>query len=451
MGSLSANTIQVNDVKVDVTAKSSLAARDQAIIKARQVAFKKMAMENVDLGISETAAVPSDDVLENMVDDYEIVKEKLSNVRYIGTFNISFNKKSVTKYLAGPDKYRGTPSSQGDVQPVSLMDAAGGAGSGKQSPTKLHSGKLSYVIIPVYVSEDDSLLWEDTNLWHLYWVKEETKTQGKEFGIDYTVPLADLRDIQGLTIEEALTVKTQAIAKLLERYQKEAAVLVMIKKIDDTGNTHELTLKDFTRGGINRSIDVITLDAHNQKLDAVFVAAKKKAFEFMQGHLSEGDVSVVQVGPTSVSSDDEGQSPLGHSTDDEQDNDDASDGPGDAYRPAPMDNQSAGGSQGIPVKIAYNSLKEWQDVRRKLSAQPWIQSYDVVSFNKDQAQIMIESTLPSHEVEAKLSALGVNTAGGRDVGYRPARSEDQLPSNDGEVRSTKLAPLSIRHSEPRQD
>lgn len=449
MGGLYANTIQVNDVKVDVTAKSSLAARDQAIIKARQVAFKKMAQENVDLGIPDTAAIPSDDVLENMVDDYEIVKEKLSNVRYIGTFNISFNKRSVTKYLAGPDKYRSnSPSSEG-LQSVSLMEAAGGLGSVKQSPTKLHSGKLSYVLIPVYISEDDSLLWEDTNLWHLYWVKEETKTQGKEFGIDYTVPLADLRDIQALTIEEALTVKTQAISKLLERYQKEAAVLVMIKKIDDTGNTHELTLKDFTRGGINRSIDIITLEAHNQKLEAVFAAAKKKAFEFMQGHLSEGDISVVQVGPTALSSDNDEQG----ESNEQDDNTDASDGPGDAYRPTPMNPPSTGEARGIPIQITYNSLKEWQDVRRKLSAQPWIQSYDVVSFNKDQAQIMIESNLTAAEVESKLSALGVNTSGGRDADYRTVNIEGTVGSNSdgGALRPAKLAPLSIRHSAPRQD
>jgi len=239
---------------------------------------------------------------------------------------------------------------------------------------------------------------------------------------------------------------------LLERYQKEAAILVMIKKIDDTGNTHELTIKDFTRSGLNRSIDVITLDAHNQKLDAVFVAAKKKAFEFMQGHLAEGDVSVVQVGPASVSSDDEDQGAVSHESGNQSGNDagDEEDGD-DSYRPAPSGMGPTGDSRGIPVKVAYNSLREWQDVRRKLSAQPWIQSYDVVSFNKDQAQIMIESTLPSHEVEAKLSALGVSTSGASGAGYRPARGEDLATAGTGDVRPTKLAPLSIRQSEPRQD
>ena len=80
------NLFTVEGVTVDVTAENAVAARDEAFMKAQRDAFAVLAKRMVAEGQAGNVGVPDDDTLSSFVKDFEVTNEKLSAVRYIGTY-----------------------------------------------------------------------------------------------------------------------------------------------------------------------------------------------------------------------------------------------------------------------------------------------------------------------------------------------------------------------------
>src|SRR5688572_25282042 len=89
----------VENVQVDITADSALAARDQAFDKAQVEAFKILAQRMLPESAVATFTPPDVATISAMVQDYEMTAEKLSSVRYIGTYNFTFRGPAVERYL----------------------------------------------------------------------------------------------------------------------------------------------------------------------------------------------------------------------------------------------------------------------------------------------------------------------------------------------------------------
>lgn len=114
-GSAVAANYVVRDVKVDVEAKSAIEARNNALNKARRVAFNVLSTRLLNANEKKSISTASDNDIASMVDSFEINREKQSKNRYLASVNVTFNERAVQTYLGRysnvglPDSYYDTP------------------------------------------------------------------------------------------------------------------------------------------------------------------------------------------------------------------------------------------------------------------------------------------------------------------------------------------------------
>jgi hypothetical protein len=364
-GLLLAASVPIRNIQVDVQGKTALDAREMALAKARQLAFTRLVSENPTYGISASDGVPPADILEALVDDYEVVAEKMSNVRYVGTFNINFNERALQKYLKGSRRL---------VNPDGQTAKQDSSGASMVSAEKI-------VIIPIYISPDTSFLWEESNPWTRHWVKFETQAKGKMDRYNFTVPLGDLKDIMVLTIEDAITSKGQKINSLMERYQAEVALIPILKSLDDGINSHELQFKTFSKAGLQQATEPIILQGQRGViLDDIMKTATKKVAAALNGKVSDDKMQNAIV-----------------------DNQLKRDMPLSTEERALASEQSSN----LKVTANFRTFQDWQAIRQSLSKSDLIDGVDVLNLTRQQADLFIKSRGSLSALKAKLAALGV--------------------------------------------
>ncbi len=184
----------VEGVKVDVTADSALTARDQAFDKAQIDAFTVLAGRM--LSESELAAFTPPDAatVSPMVQDYEVTAEKLSSVRYIGTYTFTFRAQAVERYL--------------NVQ--------------GQSYTNVASAPL--VILPFYQTGGRTYLWSPYNSWMRAW--NRNSGSGNTL-VPLIVPMGDLEDVSDIGDDDVFSYNPSKLSALLKRYDAGDAVIAV--------------------------------------------------------------------------------------------------------------------------------------------------------------------------------------------------------------------------------
>lgn len=216
---------EVNDVVADVTAANAAAARDQAIMQAQRDALGQLLTR---LGADTAlAAKQNDDQLARLVQGFEVQQERTSAVRYIGTFTVQFKPQAVRALLSG----------------------AGGT-------VTLARGKPE-VILPVVISNNRAILWEDTTPWRKAW--EDAAQRGGL--IPLIVPPGDIDVIALINGQEALAGKPDALAAIMSKYQVEnLAVATWREPAQPTGPV-QLELTRFTPEGGNGTPVQLSLNA----------------------------------------------------------------------------------------------------------------------------------------------------------------------------------------------
>ena len=184
---------KVEGVVVDVTAASALAARDQAFEKAQVDAFTVLAGRMLPESALESFKAPDSATVSAMVEDYEVTAEKLSSVRYIGTYTISFRPAAVERYL--------------NVQ--------------GQSYTNVVSAPL--VILPFYQVSGKNFLWSPYNIWMRAW----NRAPASGVPVPVIVPIGDLEDVSDIGDDDVFGYNPDKLAALLKRYDAGDAVLAV--------------------------------------------------------------------------------------------------------------------------------------------------------------------------------------------------------------------------------
>lgn len=91
-----AQTIIVGNVKVSVKADSAASAREQALDQAHQIAFQKLLNEHFP---ERASALPSPEVLGNMVSDFSIDREKATPTSYTASLTFQFDEPQVIAWV----------------------------------------------------------------------------------------------------------------------------------------------------------------------------------------------------------------------------------------------------------------------------------------------------------------------------------------------------------------
>ncbi len=202
----------VEGVLVDVTADSALAARDLAFDKAQIDAFTVLAGRMLSESELASFKAPDAATISPMVQDYEVTAEKLSSVRYIGTYTFSFRASAVERYL----NVQGTPY------------------------TNVVSAPL--VVLPFFQTGGRSFLWSPYNVWMKAW----SRLGSASVPVPVIVPIGDLEDVSDIGDDDVFSYKPEKLASLLKRYDAGDAVIAIA--IPD-GKLSRLTETDSAEGG----------------------------------------------------------------------------------------------------------------------------------------------------------------------------------------------------------
>ncbi len=247
----------VENVKVDVTAKDSVTAQEQAFEKAQTKAFGVLARRMVDEGQVDTVSKPDSLTISSLIQDYEVTNEQLSAVRYVGTYRFRFRDEAVKKFFS--------------VSGVSFTET--------RSKTLL--------VLPVFQKNGKNTIWSQSNLWMGAWSRAQLSAEL----VPVEVPIGDLDDISDIDDAQALSYKRGKLDRMLGRYNaEEAAIMVAVPDIMLAG----LALSDKAAGRLRISIyrtdraraefvQDIRLEANgNERVSKFYDRAVKRAFSALQ-------------------------------------------------------------------------------------------------------------------------------------------------------------------------
>jgi hypothetical protein len=193
----------VEDVPVDVTADSAVAAREQAYAEGQRAAFRlllqKLTPESVHGRLPTT---PSGAAFDALVQGFEVRDERSSGVRYIARMVVRFNPAEVQALLTRSDLPAVTMASQ----PV--------------------------LVLPLWQSpEAGLLLWDDPNPWRDAW----TRVALGQALVPVIVPLADAADLVGISAEQAEAGERERLSAMARRYGAVASLVAVARPAESEG------------------------------------------------------------------------------------------------------------------------------------------------------------------------------------------------------------------------
>lgn len=220
-----ADIFTITGVKVDVTAQSASAARNQALAQGQRAAFD-MLMRRLLRQEDKAGLAPVDPVALNaLIQGIEISNERASSVRYLAELTVRFDGARVQNYL----RTRGVPFSQTAGRPV--------------------------LVVPVMETAGLRLLWEDENAWRAAWGQHDLENRL----LTFVLPRGDTEDRYLLPPSQALDPESPAVTRLASRYGVDRVITPVI----------EIT-RDFLGGGLKARLQVIGVEGNFEPITGEF-------------------------------------------------------------------------------------------------------------------------------------------------------------------------------------
>ena len=342
--------VEVRDIQVDVTAESGLKARDMGIAEARRKAFQALLESNPNLAESLNGRTqPSDKDLEYATETFEIQNEKISATRYIGTLTITFSASGMERLLSGDFDYADTSAKNTQKE-----DSDGAQKSGVETKSHELNHDRNVVLVPLYVTPDESLLWAK-NPWREFW--QHTKNQvGSDGVLQTTIPLGDLQDILSTSIEDFMTNRAGNVQKLLNRYEKKTLLFVTLRRFSLEGPDFELSLKIFRDNAIVFSSQPQSLTAESD--DEMYAVARIETIKTLQ----DFEASAAKMQNTAI--------------------------------------------QTLSVDAQFSSFMQWQAIRKALRMSG-VDSFSVANLTRRSAKIRLKSSLSISDLQIAFMNQGI--------------------------------------------
>jgi hypothetical protein len=339
------NYMTVSDVPVDVTAKNSAAARDQAIAAAQAKAFDRLVKRLVPNAAEQARLKPSQQEIEGFVQDFAVESERVSPVRYIAQFSIRFRAGRVNKYLADSGV-----SAVGDQQQA--------------------------LIVPLYKTSAGTLLWESGNRWRAAWDRGG-------FGdgpVTLILPNADSFDTGTLSASAAESGDMAAITALSQRYSAAGLAIVTAEPRDSgRGAVSGLTLTLATYDGNGpKTTQTLTVDPIDGELPEKTllrgVAAVATALEngWRQSISSNGSTGLHQV----------------------------------VTQAAPDQPMVGGVPTAYPIAVTVAGIGDWIKLRNQLTATAGVQRVALDAMTRDGAALTLDFAGDALALQMALAGSG---------------------------------------------
>ena len=325
---------EVLDIKVDETDETAAAAREKALQAGERLAWDKLVQRFVDPGQRRLPQFSKQEI-GDAIKDFWISGEKTSPVRYLATLNYNFKPQRVENLLAS----RGVRFTMTRSDPL--------------------------VVVPIYLAEGGSLLWDDPNPWRQAWQHLRLRSL-----LSLRVPQGDLGDLSTIAVDQALAGDRARLAELAQRHGA-ADALVAIAKVEPSGAPDSQELK-VTAIRYNAALTQ-PLAERSLPIDAAGVTPELLG----QAALAlAGDVDAAYR---------RGWTPTpGLAL------------PGEAKR-----------SSTTRVVVPVSSLEDWVAIRKRLTSVPQVESTKLISLSREAARVTIVYPGPPDQLGAALGQAGL--------------------------------------------
>ena len=218
-------THTISDVMVDVTAEDGTAARSKALMEAEGKAFAQLLKQLLPAAEAEAkAARTAPDTISRMVRSYEVKEEKISARGYKATLDVVFDGTQVSHFLVAGGQPVATPDSYSpDGAYQQGAHASGPAAGTSDAPSPV-------LVLPVQRAGEQSLLWEQSNIWRGIW--NGLEREGTEM---VRLPIGDTSDKAVVTSDQVLTAGYAQLGALAERYQSQTVLVAEAVMGEDAG------------------------------------------------------------------------------------------------------------------------------------------------------------------------------------------------------------------------
>ncbi len=299
-------------VKVDATADTVVKARDMARLDGQRRALAAVA-EHLSGGaagdVSTKLAKLDDKAITDLVASFAVANERMSAVRYLADYTFHFRRSEARRALRSAG--------------ITLAEA----------PAK------PLVVLPVYQTEGETLLWEDPNPWRAAW--EERTPAGAAPRL--IVPLGDAADVTTVDADKAQAGDSTALAAIASRNGGDDAVVLLAAM----------------RGSPNSpaGVDVMARRYHAGRLVATNVAP-------LAANPGESESDLLRRAVTAVAAEIES---------------------GWKKEPGPSYDQLGTLTAVLPI----TGLEDWMGARRRLATVPAIRKITLVALSRQEATIEI--------------------------------------------------------------
>ena len=179
---------EVSNVIVDVTADSASNARVQALAKAEKIAFdrllKRLTLQAYHNRLPSLGAVQ----VSELIQDFQVMDEKASSVRYIANLTYRFRAEQVRELLNAEE----IPFAETSSKPV--------------------------LMLPVYQAAGALLLWDEPNPWRMAWNRQDEAGQNQGL-VPMVLPVGDLNDVRIIGAEQAIEGDMSRLGEISRRYE----------------------------------------------------------------------------------------------------------------------------------------------------------------------------------------------------------------------------------------
>ena len=182
----------VSRIPVDVTAETAAAAREAALAEGHREAYRRL-MSRLVLE-ADAAYVPdlSQAQIAQLVQDFSVVDEKTSSVRYLADLTFRFKPEAVRELF----RQSGLRFTETRSKPL--------------------------LVLPIYQAPSgEVLLWEEDNLWAYAWAGRDMS----EELVPLSIPLGDLGDVAAIDVQQAMAGDSAALSDIAARYGAEGVVV----------------------------------------------------------------------------------------------------------------------------------------------------------------------------------------------------------------------------------
>ncbi len=336
-----ADAYLVKNVEVDVLDQSAVKARNKAFTMAQDKAFVILAGRFLPPGSNPKA--PNAKILSGMVQDFEIVDEKLSKKRYRGTYNFRFRAGAVRGYFGhGPDYF---------------------VSDGTAAASKI-------LLLPYFQKDDVTVLWEkERNPFYA------ALTMRVSDNSHILLPVGDISDVTDVGEGDPHILTSSSLKRLKARYEVDDVAVAIAKISIKNPTLLSVELYRSDRG----HIELVKTASYEERSpprtqdENVFL---KSAAETLQTFASDWRSLTPAPAEQQITEQEAEEPPV-------------TTVPPMTDEPRTDENPLSGGTS-AQVKVFFTGMPQWLGIRRDLSGVPAIQNIGISTMKTNQVDMTLE-------------------------------------------------------------